>query len=286
VSRSLRVRLLLVTVTIVAGALALWALWIEPASLRVASYPLSIPRWPAACSGLSVAVISDLHVGSPFNGIAKLERVVAETQRAQPDLVLLAGDFVIQGVRGGRFVAPEITAVKLGEIAAPLGVFAVLGNHDWWLDGPRVREAFETSRIPVLENRAVELRRGECGFWLAGIGDLWEGRPEVAATLETVPLAAPVLVFTHNPDVFLDVPDRVALTMAGHTHGGQVRVPFVGRPIVPSAHGERFAIGSVVEGGRHLFVTPGIGTSILPVRFLVRPEISLLVLSPEGSLTP
>jgi predicted MPP superfamily phosphohydrolase len=286
VSRSLRVRLLLVTVTIVAGALALWALWIEPASLRVASYRLSIPRWPAACSGLSVAVISDLHVGSPFNGIAKLERVVAETQRAQPDLVLLAGDFVIQGVRGGRFVAPEITAVKLGEIAAPLGVFAVLGNHDWWLDGPRVREAFETSRIPVLENRAVELRRGECGFWLAGIGDLWEGRPEVAATLETVPLAAPVLVFTHNPDVFLDVPDRVALTMAGHTHGGQVRVPFVGRPIVPSAYGERFAIGSVVEGGRHLFVTPGIGTSILPVRFLVRPEISLLVLSPEGSLTP
>jgi uncharacterized protein len=286
VSRSLRVRFLLLTVTIVAGALALWALWLEPASLRVASYPLSIPRWPAACSGLSVAVISDLHVGSPFNGIAKLERVVAETQRAQPDLVLLAGDFVIQGVRGGRFVAPEITATKLGEIAAPLGVFAVLGNHDWWLDGPRVREAFETSRIPVLENRAVELRRGECGFWLAGIGDLWEGRPEVAATLETVPLAAPVLVFTHNPDVFLDVPDRVALTMAGHTHGGQVRVPFVGRPIVPSAYGERFAIGSVVEGGRHLFVTPGIGTSILPVRFLVRPEISLLVLSPEGSLTP
>jgi predicted MPP superfamily phosphohydrolase len=286
VSRSLRVRFLLLTVTIVAGALALWALWLEPASLRVASYPLSIPRWPAACSGLSVAVISDLHVGSPFNGIAKLERVVAETQRAQPDLVLLAGDFVIQGVRGGRFVAPEITATKLGEIAAPLGVFAVLGNHDWWLDGPRVREAFETSRIPVLENRAVELRRGECGFWLAGIGDLWEGRPEVAATLETVPLAAPVLVFTHNPDVFLDVPDRVALTMAGHTHGGQVRVPFVGRPIIPSAYGERFAIGSVVEGGRHLFVTPGIGTSILPVRFLVRPEISLLVLSPEGSLTP
>jgi len=87
-----------------------------------------------------------------------------------------------------------------------------------------------------------------------------------------------VLVLTHNPDVFPGVPDRVALTVAGHTHGGQARMPLVGRPIVPSTYGERFAIGSVVEGGRHLLVTPGVGTSILPVRFLVPPEISLLEL--------
>ena len=275
------VRLLLAAAAVI-GAFALWALWLEPSSLRVVNYRLSLPRWPAACSGLSVAVISDLHVGSPFNGVAKLERVVAETQNAQPDLVLLAGDFVIQGVRGGRFVAPEVTSAKLGELAAPFGVFAVLGNHDWWLDGPRVRQAFETNRIPVLENRAVELRRGDCAFWLVGIGDFWEGAPEVDGTLGSVPPDAPVLVLTHNPDVFPDVPDRVALTIAGHTHGGQVRVPLVGRPIVPSNYGERFAIGTVAEGGRHLFVTPGVGTSILPVRFLVPPEISLLELR-QGS---
>jgi predicted MPP superfamily phosphohydrolase len=268
---------------IAAGALALWAFWLEPASLRIATYRLSLPRWPAACSDLKIAVISDLHVGSPFNGVAKLERIVAETQRAQPDLVLLAGDFVIQGVRGGRFVAPEVIGAKLGELATPLGVFAVLGNHDWWLDGPRVRRALETSRIPVLENRAVELRRGDCAFWLAGIGDFWEGWPDVKGTLENVPPDASVLVLTHNPDVFPDVPDRVALTIAGHTHGGQVRVPLVGRPIVPSSYGERFAIGAVVEDGRHLFVTSGVGTSILPVRFLVPPEISLLELRPEAA---
>ena len=277
--RPLIARLALGT-AIVAVALALWGFWLEPASLRVATHRLSLPHWPAACADLSIAVISDLHVGSPFNGVAKLERVVAETQNAKPDLVLLAGDFVIQGVRGGQFVAPEVTSAKLGELAAPLGVFAVLGNHDWWLDGPRVRHAFETSRIPVLENRAVELRRGDCAFWLAGIGDFWEGRPDINGTLENVPPDAPVLVLTHNPDVFPDVPERVALTIAGHTHGGQVRVPLIGRPIVPSAHGERYAIGTVVEGGRHLFVTPGVGTSILPVRFLVPPEISLLVFNP------
>ncbi|HEY3515668.1 MAG TPA: metallophosphoesterase [Gammaproteobacteria bacterium] len=274
---------LLLAAAIVAAALAMWALWLEPSSLRVVNYRLNLPRWPAACSGLSVAVISDLHVGSPFNGVAKLDRVVAETQNAQPDLVLLAGDFVIQGVRGGRFVAPEVTGAKLGELVAPFGVFAVLGNHDWWLDGPRVRRAFETSRIPVLENGAVELRRGDCAFWLVGIGDFWEGAPDVDGTLGSVPPDAPVLVFTHNPDVFPTVPDRVALTIAGHTHGGQVRVPLVGRPIVPSNYGERFAIGPVIEGGRHLFVTPGVGTSILPVRFLVPPEISLLELRPGAA---
>lgn len=277
--RSLIARLALAT-AIVAVALAIWAFWLEPASLRVATYRLSLPHWPAACADLSIAVISDLHVGSPFNGIAKLDRVVAETQKAEPDLVLLAGDYVIQGVRGGRFVTPEVVAAKLGELAAPFGVFAVLGNHDWWLDGPRVRRAFETSGIPVLENRPVELRRGDCAFWLAGIGDFWEGRPDIDGTLENVPPGAPVLVLTHNPDVFPKVPERVALTIAGHTHGGQVRVPLIGRPIVPSAHGERYAIGTVVEGGRHLFVTPGVGTSILPVRFLVPPEISLLVFNP------
>ena len=278
-SRALLARLLLAAL-VFAGVLASWAFWLEPASLRVATYRLSVPRWPPTCSGLSIAVISDLHVGSPFNGVEKLERIVAETRAAQPDLVLLAGDFVIQGVRGGQFVAPELIGAKLGELEAPFGVFAVLGNHDWWLDGPRVRQAFETSGIPVLENRAVELRRGDCAFWLAGIGDFWEGRPDVMRTLQSVPFEESVLVLTHNPDVFPDVPNRVTLTIAGHTHGGQVRVPLVGRPIVPSSHGERFAIGTVVEDGRHLFVTPGVGTSILPVRFLVPPEISLLELRP------
>jgi predicted MPP superfamily phosphohydrolase len=100
----------------------------------------------------------------------------------------------------------------------------------------------------------------------------------VAGTLARVPAGAPVLVFTHNPDIFVDIPPRVSLTLAGHTHGGQVYIPFIGRPIVPSHYGERFAIGHVVEGGRHLFVTPGLGTSIIPVRFLVPPEISVLTL--------
>jgi len=258
----------------------LWAFWLEPASLRVATYRLRLPHWPAQCSGVTVAAISDLHVGSPFNGVGKLERVVALTRRSHPDLVLLGGDYVIDNVLGGRFVSPEVSAKKLAEIDAPLGVLAVLGNHDWWLGGARVRAALEANDIPVLEDRAVQVRRGECAFWVAGLGDFWEGRHDIAAALEDVPPGAPVIVLTHNPDIFPEIPELVSLTVAGHTHGGQVRIPFVGRPIVPSHYGERYAIGSIAEHGRQLFVTPGVGTSVLPVRFLVPPEISLLVLDP------
>ncbi len=221
-------------------------------------------------------MLADLHVGSPFNGPDKLERAIALTEKAEPDLVLLAGDYVIHGVRGGTFTSPEQIANRLRGLSAPLGVWAVLGNHDWWLDGPRVRTALESVGIPVLEDAATPIHRGGCAFWLVGIGDYWEGKHDVPSALAQVTDDAPILAFTHNPDLFPDIPAHVALTIAGHTHGGQVYIPFVGRPVVPSRYGERYAIGHVVENGRHLFVSSGLGTSIVPIRFLVPPEVSVL----------
>jgi hypothetical protein len=262
--------------------LGFWGFYAEPASLRNQSYELILSNWPNQCDGVRVALLADLHVGSPFNGTAKLARIVDLTQAAHPDLILLAGDFVIHGVPGGTFVPPEEITSRLRWLSAPLGVLAVLGNHDWWLDAPRVRKALESAGIPVLEDAAVAVSAGPCRFWVAGIGDYWEGRHDVAAALARVPDSAPVLAFTHNPDVFPDIPARVNLTLAGHTHGGQVFLPLIGRPIVPSRYGERYAIGHVVESRRHLFVTPGLGTSILPVRFLVPPEVSILTLRSGG----
>jgi len=258
---------------------AAWGFWLEPASLRNEDYGLAPPGWPAACDGLRVPVLGDLHVGSPFNGMDKLDRIIDLTLAAEPDLVLLAGDYVVHGVIGGHFETPEAIAGSLARLAAPAGVHAVLGNHDWWLDGPRVQRALESSGVRVLEDRAVSIEHGDCRFWLVGISDWWEGAHDVNGALADVSDNAPVLAFTHNPDVFPEIPPRVALTIAAHTHGGQVYVPGVGRPIVPSSYGERFAIGHVVEQGRHLFVSSGLGTSILPVRFLVPPEISVLTLA-------
>jgi len=262
--------------------LSLWAFGVEPASLRVREYPLAIPGWPAGRAGMRIALLSDLHVGSPHNGMDKLDEVVRRTNAARPDLVLILGDLVIQDVVGGRFVPPETIAPALGRLRAPLGVYAVLGNHDRWLDGRRVLAALSSAGIPVLEDRAVEISHGGPPFWLVGVSDYWTAPHDVRSALSQVTDGAPALLFTHNPDIFPRIPARVPLTLAGHTHGGQVHVPLIGRPVVPSVFGERYAIGHVVEGGRHLFVTAGVGTSILPVRFLVPPEISIVRLQPDG----
>lgn len=253
------------------------AFWLEPASLTVVEERMALP-WSAR--GLvRIAIVTDLHVGSPFNGSAKLRDVVTRTNAARPDVICILGDLVIQGVLGGRFVDPEEIASKLKTLRAPAGVFAVLGNHDGWFDHDRVRNALEQNGIHVIEETAVRVDTPAGPLWFAGISDLWTGSHDIPAALRAVrPDGAPIILLTHNPDVFPDVPDRVALTLAGHTHGGQVRLPFVGRPIVPSRFAQRFAAGHVIEGGRHLFVATGVGTSILPVRFRVPPSVTILTI--------
>jgi predicted MPP superfamily phosphohydrolase len=262
-------------------SLGLWAFWLEPASLVLAEERLTLPL--STQRPLRVAILTDLHVGSPFNGIVRLRDVVRRTNAARPDIVCILGDVVmIHGIIGGRQVPPEEIAAELKHLSAPAGVVAVLGNHDGWFDHDRVRAALETSGIRVVEEAAARIETPAGPLWIAGISDLWTGRHDIAAALSSVrDDGASVVLLTHNPDVFPFVPGRVALTLAGHTHGGQVRLPFIGRPVVPSQFGQRFAAGHVVEGGRHLFVGTGIGTSILPVRFRVPPTVTLLTLVPD-----
>jgi len=270
----------LVLGTIFTG-LGIQAFYLEPSSLVTRRITLQIPGWPQDQRGLKIALLSDLHVGSPYCGLDKLDLVVARTNAERPDLVVLLGDYVIQGVLGGKFVAPEPIAEKLKELRAPLGVVAVLGNHDWWFDGPRVTSAFQQAGMVVLENQARRISNNRNAFWIAGIADKMTRLPKIPETLQQVRDASPVILIAHNPDIFPEVPARVNLTIAGHTHGGQVDLPLVGRLIVPSHYGQRFAYGQIIEGERHLFVTSGIGTSIIPVRFRVPPEIVVLTLDPQ-----
>ena len=268
-------RILIVVVTL---ALGLWAFWFEPASLRRVSHSIELSNWPTECDGLKIAVLADLHVGSPYNGIDKLQQIIELTQKSKPDIVLLAGDYVIHGVLGGQFVAPEDAAQIISQLSAPAGVYAVLGNHDWWLNPTRVKKALQSHSIPVLEDRAISMRYAQCHFWLVGVSDYWEGPHDLKKALQEVPAGAATVLFTHNPDLFPELPNGINLMIAGHTHGGQVYLPGIGRPVVPSRFGERYAIGHIKEQGRDLFVSPGTGTSIMPVRFLVPPEVSVLTL--------
>ena len=253
-----------------------WGLYLEPSSLVVRQYVIQVPEWSAANPPLRIAVLGDLHVGSPFNDLVKLREIVELTNHQRPDLVLLAGDYVIHGVLGETPTGPQEIASVLERLQAPGGVYAVLGNHDYWWDAEAVTESLRQAGIPVLEDEAVHIRKEGFDFWLAGISDWWEGEHDVGRALARVPAGAATLAFTHNPDIFPEIPDRIALTLAAHTHGGQVSLPLIGPPIVPSVYGQRYAAGVVEEGGRHFFVSPGLGTSIFPVRFRVPPEISMV----------
>jgi predicted MPP superfamily phosphohydrolase len=211
----------------------------------------------------------------------RVARVVAAVNARSPDLILLLGDYIDPDVRFGSRVAPAAVAERLAALHAPLGVVAVLGNHDWAHDGPGVRAALQENGIPVLENDAI--RAGD--FWLAGVDDTRFRAPDVEHALRDVPDDAPVILLSHDPDQFPHVPDRVALTVSGHLHGGQVGVPVIRRPFIPSRFGERYARGHVVEDGRHLYVTAGFGTTGWPVRFLAPPEVVILRLS-AGAAPP
>jgi hypothetical protein len=263
-------RRLFLSASAVVVVFAAWAFWWEPQQLVSREVRLQLPCWTAR--PVRIAVVSDLHVGSPFVTVEKLRVVVDRINARHPDMIVLLGDFVVTGMIGAKFVSPETIAVELAKLDAPLGVFAVLGNHDRWLSATRVASALRSAHIHVIDDAAWRVG----GFWLVGVSDFREGPHDVSGALANVVDSAPVVVITHNPDIFPLIPNRVCLTLAGHTHGGQVAIPFVGRLIVPSQYGQRYAIGHIREGGRDLFVTSGVGTSIIPIRFRVPPETVFL----------
>jgi hypothetical protein len=252
---------------------------VEPRRLVVRRVRIASGAWPAGRPRLRIALVSDLHAGGPHVKPRSVERVVRRVNREEPQLVLLLGDFVDHEVALGGEVAPEAVATELGELRAELGSVAVLGNHDWRFGGERVGAALAAAGIRVLENDAVALRTPDGPLWLAGVADLRLRRADVAEALEAVPEGEPVVLLTHNPDVFPRVPERVALTVAGHLHGGQVGVPLLRRSVLPSAYGERFARGHVEEGGRHLYVTQGVGEAGWPFRFAAPPEVVIVELT-------
>jgi hypothetical protein len=276
----------------------------EPWGTGVTKYRLSPPGWPAGLS-LRLAVIADLHACEPWMSLDRIRSIVEHTNALGPDCVLLLGDYVAgRGMcRYSDPIKPQVWARALGKLSAPHGVHAVLGNHDWWDDlevqrrgcgSPRAGRALEDAGIPVYDNDCVRLTKNGAAFWIAGLGDQWAlrtkfgakhrrpnddgGVDDLSGTLAKVGDDAPVILMAHEPDIFAQVPDRVALTVAGHTHGGQIRLLGYA-PVVPSRFGDRYVYGHVVEEGRNLVVSGGLGCSGIPVRFGSPPEIVMIELS-------
>jgi len=284
----------LLSLGIVGAAASAYGVLVEPLLReRVTRYDLRLRRWPDDLP-LTIAAIADVHACKPWMTIERIRSVVEQTNSLKADLIVLLGDYVA-GLR--RYSTGEVLAADwskaLAELKAPLGVHAILGNHDWWEDhtaqrnghGPTIaRVALERAGIPVYENDAVRLTKAGRSFWLAGLGDqlafhlarrrypgLRFGVDDLDGTLRKVPDGEPVILLAHEPDIMPRVPERVSLVMSGHTHGGQLRL-FGWSPVVPSRYGNRYAYGHVREQC-DLIVSGGLGLSIFPVRFGVPPEI-------------
>ena len=270
-----RIRITLAALPLILGLLVFYGFFIEPNRLITRYEAIHINNWPVELDGLKIAVLGDLHVGGAFIDEEKLHLIVKRTNDLNPDLIVILGDYMSGNEER---VEPEVFSPVLKDLHAPLGVYSVLGNHDWWYDGSKMRRALEANGIKVLENEALEVNKRGTTFWLAGLADLWTRPQHVTQTIDRIPAGQTIIALTHNPDIFPRVPQRVSLLLAAHTLGGQVRFTFIGSVIEPSRYGQRYVRGHVVEDGHHLFVTTGIGTSIIPVRFGVPPEIVLLTL--------
>ena len=249
--------------------------------LVVTNYRPVPAGWPDA-HRLTITVVADLHAGGPNMGLARVRQVVDAAQALDSDLIVIMGDYFATH----RFITEHVPhaawAAELGRLKARLGVYSILGNHDWWYDVAGVRKALAGVHIPILENDAVLLDDRGRRFWLAGLGDQlahwlgpsrFEGVDDLPGTLARITTDDPVILLVHEPDIFTQVPPRVALTLAGHTHGGQIVLPFLPPLWTPSEYGARFAYGHIVEQGRHMIVSGGLGCSKVPLRLGVPPEI-------------
>jgi len=236
---------------------------------------VKLPRWPAGVKPVRAVLISDVHIGSHAMDASRLNRIVDQINALDPDIVLMAGDFINGGdPQGAKKSGPALVA-PFKKLHPPLGVVAVLGNHDQGTGAQEVRRLLTQARITVLENDATP--RGP--LVIGGVGDDYSGHADVAATMAKLrPFEGARILLTHSPDIAPGLPGDVHLLLAGHTHCGQVVLPFVGTLKSVSHFNDRYRCGLVIEHGRAVIVTGGLGTSGPPVRFGAPPDLWLITL--------
>lgn len=242
----------------------------DPVVRRVS---VKLPGWPAGTRPVRVLLWSDIHLGNPATGPARLARLVDRADALHPDLIILAGDFIAGHRPADAAAAPGLDGLR--DLHAPGGVIAVMGNHEYWTDAPRVRRVLEQAGVTVLTNAAV--RRGP--LVIGGLDDMVNHREHVSATVAAMrELGGVPLVVSHSPDIAPRLPAALPLLLAGHTHCGQVVVPGHGPPVEVSQ--PRYRCGLIREGGRLTVVTAGTGTSVVPLRWGAPPDWWLLTLGP------
>lgn len=273
---------------------AAYGYFIEPNRLVVTDEELRIKGWDPALDGLRIAMISDIHGGSNGASAENIRRVVETTNAQDPDVIVLLGDYISQGrtrqpitERPLRMPMREV-ADNLAGLKAKYGVFAVLGNHDGWYNDQEIAAELTRVGYRVLQNEIAVIRQNGTALRLLGLKDhlklaSWDSfDATVRAAVAASPKDGQIVVLEHSPDIlfvlnyYKNLNPDLKLMLAGHTHGGQIWLPVLGAPLVPSSVGQRYTRGHIKEEGIDMFVTSGVGTSILPFRFMVPPEVAVV----------
>ncbi|OPX84119.1 MAG: putative metallophosphoesterase [Pelotomaculum sp. PtaB.Bin104] len=253
-----------------------YAFAIERFRLEVRRVDIPLSKLPRSCSGLRIALFSDVHL-SIFYSPKRLSGVVELINREHPDIVCFTGDFL--DAHAGTGVLREAAPI-LGRLKASLGKFAVLGNHDCWAGVNRVGRTLELGGFRVLSNDHAVLQKNRDRLYMIGLADVSKGRPDLTKAMLEIPEEACSILLVHEPD-FADTVARrpVSLQLSGHSHGGQVRLPYIG-PLITTRLGRKYHSGLYKIDNLLLYTTWGVGTTLLPVRFFCRPEITIITLNP------
>jgi len=266
-------------------ALAADSVLLEPNRPRIVRQEIALRRWPARLEGFTIALLSDFHYDPHFS-VHPLRAAIGMVNGLRLELIVLAGDFVSVSLFGDPAAAAsaaEPCAQLLRQMQAPHGLWAVMGNHDAATDPDRVTSALRSSGIQVLSNQSIPVERDGARFWLGGVDDVLNGSPDLDATLHPIPANEAAVVVVHEPDYADHVARHpVDLQLSGHSHGGQVRLPFV-RPLYLPDLARKYVWGLYKIGGLTLYTNPGLGTVGVPVRLNCPPEITLLTLRRSAS---
>ncbi|WP_020472943.1 metallophosphoesterase [Zavarzinella formosa] len=258
------------------GLTVSYGFW-EAAHIRVQRETVSIANLPAGFEGRTIAVLADFHHG-PFVGINFIREAVKLANSLKPDLFALVGDYAHRGSHTDSELPPCLEA--LSALQAPLGVYAIPGNHDMKNQGKIYRQMIAATPLTDLTNAARRVTVNGDSIWLAGVDEFWWGEPDLPKALDGIPDGAAIVLLSHNPDFAEENPEpRVGLVLSGHTHGGQIYLPGVRSSWIPSKYGMKYRQGLVQGPGSPVFVSRGLGEAGIPIRLNVPPEINVLTLT-------